>query len=221
MSPLGAESSSARIVKPGTWASGQICPESDLWRFDGTLRDWFPHPRFIFITDTSFNCDTFHEKWAWAAQVFTRYRNKNLVKSKTVTTPRTYARRMTLFKRMAPVSKLSCRNFKLDESLKCKWFSFIPHPLGLPTPIYCAPRGDWHTNERTHAPASLHTSPSECDLFVCIYHRRASSVLHTGARGHIAQARLVSLSWRLHTRHPHKPTSHLKRTTRSNASVNT
>lgn len=78
MSPLGAESSSARIVKPGTWASGQICPESDLWRFDGTLRDWFPHPRFIFITDTSFNCDTFHEKWACAAQVFTRYRNKKI-----------------------------------------------------------------------------------------------------------------------------------------------
>lgn len=30
MSPLGAESSSAWLVKCGTWASGQICPESDL-----------------------------------------------------------------------------------------------------------------------------------------------------------------------------------------------
>ncbi|CAH2091296.1 unnamed protein product [Euphydryas editha] len=55
-----------------------------------------------------------------------------------------------LFKRMAPVSKLSCRNFKLDESLKCKWFSFIPHPLGQATPVYCAPRGDWHTNTHAH-----------------------------------------------------------------------
>ncbi|CAK1556151.1 unnamed protein product [Leptosia nina] len=38
-----------------------------------------------------------------------------------------------VLQRTAPVSKLSW-NFKLDESLKCKWFSFIPHPLGLPTP---------------------------------------------------------------------------------------
>lgn len=44
MSPLGAESSSELLVKRGTWASGQICPESDLWRFDGTLPDWFDAP---------------------------------------------------------------------------------------------------------------------------------------------------------------------------------
>lgn len=72
----------------------------------------------------------------------------------------------------------------------------------LPTPVYCEPRGDWHTNTRTHYCESLRRISIELRSLRLHTSPAMSFHLHTDAGGKRGLDILVSLNW-LHTHKSH------------------